>query len=301
MEQAIYENWLDKQLIPGLPAECFQMEDSRPGVFAASHWHSAAELIFVTQGGYRVLVNGSSYVLKEGEAILIPPRQIHTTICPPLPQVSLLVLKFDLSLLHFTGETEEETLFLEPLETGYQGLCFTKEQTEISGCQEKLRRILQALEGNQPGRAYQVRLLIAQIVLELLRLSKPVRPGSESEEGRIARQFYPVFDYLEKNFAEPITPADLLPICGLSYSRFAVRFKQLAGCSFTEYLNRYRILQAQQLLRESEIPVAQAAEQCGFLDPCYFDRLFRKYVGVSPTKWLLSCRKKTPENRCSTP
>ncbi len=31
MEQAIYENWLDKQPIPGLPAECFRMEDSQPG------------------------------------------------------------------------------------------------------------------------------------------------------------------------------------------------------------------------------------------------------------------------------
>lgn len=296
MEQAIYENWLDKQLIPGLPAECFQTEDSRPGVFAASHWHSAAELILVIRGGYRVLVNGISYVLKEGEALLIPPRQIHTTICPPLPQVSLLVLKFDLSLLHFTGETEEESLFLEPLAAGCQGLCFSKEQTEESGCREKLQRISEELESSQPGRAYAVRLLTAQTILELFRLSKPVRPGSEPEEGRIARQFYPVFDYLEKNFAEPITPADLLPICGLSYSRFAVRFKQLAGCSLTEYLNRYRILRAQQLLRESEIPVAQAAEQCGFLDPCYFDRLFRKYVGISPTKWLASCQKKSPEN-----
>ena len=80
----------------------------------------------------------------------------------------------------------------------------------------------------------------------------------------------------------------MLPICGLSYSRFAVLFKQLAGCSFTEYLNRYRISQAQQLLRDSEISVAQAAELCGFLDPCYFDRLFRRYAGLSPTQWLRS-------------
>ena len=53
-------------------------------------------------------------------------------------------------------------------------------------------------------------------------------------------------------------------------------------------MNRYRISQAQQLLRDSEISVAQAAELCGFLDPCYFDRLFRRYVGLTPTQWLHS-------------
>ena len=288
MEQAIYENWLDKQPIPGLPAECFRMEDSQPGVFAASHWHSAAELIFVNKGGYRVLVNGVSHTLEEGEAVLIHPRQIHTTICPPLPQVSLIVLKFDLSLLHFAGEVTEEAFFLKPLEDPASPHFFTAAQTGSVGLLGQLEGVLKELGGLENGRAFAVRLMIAEILLHLLRLSQVRRTEAGAENYRIARQFYPVFDYLEKHFAEPITAADMLPICGLSYSRFAVLFKQLAGCSFTEYLNRYRISQAQQLLRDSEISVAQAAELCGFLDPCYFDRLFRRYVGLTPTQWLHS-------------
>ena len=156
MEQAVYENWLDKQPIPGLPAECFQTEDSRPGVFAASHWHSAAELIFVKKGGYRVLVNGVSQVLEEGEAVLIHPRQIHTTICPPLPQVSLIVLKFDLSLLHFTGETTEEAFFLKPLEDPASPHFFTSAQTNSVGLLARLEGILEKLAGREKGRLVEI-------------------------------------------------------------------------------------------------------------------------------------------------
>lgn len=283
MEQVFYENWVDKQPIAGLPAECFALEDSRAGVFAASHWHSAAELIYVRQGRYQVLANGVSRILEEGEAVLIHPGQIHTTICPPKVRALLAVLKFDPGLLRFAGETPEEAEFLRRLDGELPPHWFSAGITEACGLEALLSGVLREMEERREGSALAVRLLAGEAVLRLLRHSGPPEPGLAGSG--LANRFYPVFRYLEEHFAEPVTAADLLPLCNLSYSRFAVLFRQFTGCSFTDYLNRYRIAKAQQLLRDPEMPVSRAAELCGFLDVCYFDRLFRKYAGTAPSVW----------------
>lgn len=283
MEQAFYENWVDKQPIAGLPVECFFLEDSSPGVFAASHWHSAAELIYVQQGGYQILVNGVSYSLGEGDSLLIHPWHIHTTICPPDVQALLGVLKFDLSLLRFAGGTPEETEFLGRLDANLPPHCFPAPVAEDCGLLGLLSRVFWELKEQKDGAALAVRLFIGEAILRLLRFSGPPEPKSAGTG--FVNRFYPVFRYMEEHFAEQMTASDILPLCNLSYSRFAVLFRQFTGCTFTDYLNRYRIARAQQLLQNPEFSISQAAEHCGFLDICYFDRMFRKYVGAPPSVW----------------
>ena len=61
-------------------------------------------------------------------------------------------------------------------------------------------------------------------------------------------------------------------------------FKQLTGTTIMEYLNRYRCRQAASLLQDG-LPAARAAEQCGFSDPAYFSRIFKRCMGVSPSQY----------------
>ena len=48
------------------------------------------------------------------------------------------------------------------------------------------------------------------------------------------------------------------------------------------YLNRYRILEAKRLLRETHHSVGKVGQKVGFSDASYFNRVFRRITGMSP-------------------
>ena len=62
--------------------------------------------------------------------------------------------------------------------------------------------------------------------------------------------------------------------------------------TFVAHVTRVRINNALQLLRETDLTIAEIAAKTGFSDQSYFDRRFRQAFGKSPREW----RKKLMEN-----
>ncbi|MGI5894496.1 MAG: helix-turn-helix domain-containing protein [Candidatus Merdivicinus sp.] len=297
MEESRLEGRERKQFLPGIPAECFELHQNKPGVFAPSHWHSAAELVYVREGGYRILAGGEERLLRPGECVLIRPGQLHTTICPPLPAVSLVVLKFEPGLLRGGETLRGEAELLAQLQHG-PGAAVWLDAEEVSRRKigELLERILAESREKQMGWRMGVRAGICTILLEVLRAEQRQPQGSGMGTAAASEEFFPVLEYLEQHYREEIRVSDLLEICHLSYSRFSVKFRQLTGFRFTEYLHRMRIEYARRLLESGGESIGQIAERCGYLDLCYFDRLFRRYTGISPKDYRRELRGKEEQS-----
>ena len=56
-------------------------------------------------------------------------------------------------------------------------------------------------------------------------------------------------------------------------------------CIRDSYLNRYRIAKAIELLSVQNTTIREAAEQVGFYDYKYFVKVFKKYVGCTPSQF----------------
>jgi AraC family transcriptional regulator len=89
-------------------------------------------------------------------------------------------------------------------------------------------------------------------------------------------------DYARKHFASDIGVDDLAQAAGLSRYHFSRQFAASEGTSPAAYVADLRIRAAARLLRDSEMPIAVVGARCGFADPAYFCRAFRRAVGVSP-------------------
>lgn len=72
---------------------------------------------------------------------------------------------------------------------------------------------------------------------------------------------------------------------GLGASQLRRLFATRYRCSPAAWLVRHRLERARELLAATDLPVGAVSEACGFADPFWFSRLFRREVGASPAVW----------------
>jgi YesN/AraC family two-component response regulator len=88
--------------------------------------------------------------------------------------------------------------------------------------------------------------------------------------------------YIHQNYPMPLSRSEIAYQLGVSKNYLTQIFHQELGISLWDYLNRYRVMQAKELLRQTDHSIASISSQVGFDDPAYFSRVFRRYVGQSP-------------------
>jgi AraC-like DNA-binding protein len=88
------------------------------------------------------------------------------------------------------------------------------------------------------------------------------------------------------------TVGSLASSAAMSRSGFAARFKDLVGESPLEYLTRWRVYKATQLLRETDLKVAKIASLVGYESDAAFNRTFKKSVGQAPGEYRRSLASK---------
>lgn len=84
-------------------------------------------------------------------------------------------------------------------------------------------------------------------------------------------------------------PAELSHLAGLVYltpSYLSKRFKSETGMTITDYLIEVRIKKAKQLLRQAnDLKIHEVGSVVGYPDPAYFNKLFKRMVGVTPNEY----------------
>ncbi len=88
--------------------------------------------------------------------------------------------------------------------------------------------------------------------------------------------------YLHQHYHHQITRRQVARAAGMSEDYLSRVFHRELGLSPWDYLNRLRIQQAKERLRDSDDSIQVVARRVGFHDRAYFSRIFRKLTGVPP-------------------
>lgn len=94
-----------------------------------------------------------------------------------------------------------------------------------------------------------------------------------------------MIEYIYHNYKEKILIQDIVNELNYSETYLNKRFKSAIGTTFIEYLNRYRIQKALELIRDREFPINEIAWRCGIGEYKYFSTVFKKYIGCSPKEY----------------
>ena len=81
------------------------------------------------------------------------------------------------------------------------------------------------------------------------------------------------------------TVDELARLAAMSRSALAERFTSLVGESPMQYLTRWRLALAAQMLRSTKEPIVRIAERAGYESETAFNRAFKREVGVPPATW----------------
>lgn len=95
----------------------------------------------------------------------------------------------------------------------------------------------------------------------------------------------PALDYIEKYYTRNISLNSMASLCNISTSYFSKLFRRTIGDNFSNYINRKRIKKARDLLETTDIPITNIALDLGFEDSGYFIKVFKKFEGVTPSKY----------------
>ena len=222
------------------------------------HLHGNCELIFCTSGGGEMIFDDRTLRYSANDIAVIPP-------C--LPHSNISVTGFTNIYIYLEDATISQTEpFIIPADpNGFLLNAFAAAFHYYSGCPEN-RALLLPLYGQ---------LIAASLTT---RMQKP--PHSE------------IVQQLENDILEnyPDCGYDLnLFLAALPFSAGYLKkvFKKETGLTPLQYLTEKRLENAANNLAMSggKGNISEIAYQCGFSEPLYFSRLFKRKYGVSPRSY----------------
>lgn len=92
-------------------------------------------------------------------------------------------------------------------------------------------------------------------------------------------------EYVAKNYMNDISFVELSMVAHISRTHLSYLFKKEVGCSFPEYLVKFRINKAAEIIKKENIRLVDVAELVGYNDYAHFSKMFKKYMGKSPKKY----------------
>ena len=120
------------------------------------------------------------------------------------------------------------------------------------------------------------------------------QPNIDSDRAVMQR----MVENIRRDHTTRLSVAQLARDCGMSRFSFSRLFHRSFGCSCRDYVMRLRIQTACKMLAGPDASVTEVAVAAGFSDASYFARMFRRYMGESPTDYaeseLAQVRSQTP-------
>lgn len=218
-------------------------------------------------------IQGQDYLLKKGDAFLIPPNQAHTYRNSSSEPLGLLWAEL-------SGGTCRE--LFAPLIGNRHYVLANLDGEKLA---EALADLLSLLISDPSPDSYQVSVQTYATLVELLRIADttpvptPIPYVSEA------------LTYIHAHFTQPFQISELADTLHISPAYLTRLFRKQVGMTPLKYLHMKRMEYARLLLRTTTMTVNEIAAASGIYDSPCFCRMFRNICGCTAAEYRLSAEK----------
>lgn len=225
----------------------------------------------VTHGAGKFTYEDETYDLTEGSCVFIDchKKYSHETSGDYL---------WHLTWAHFYGDLME-SIYAEYLSNGAKPVFHTKHESEYILLIERIMDEVRNVENSRDMLLFQeLTTLITKIMMES-------SAAFHSDQTTTQAKLFNIREHLNKHYKDKIALDDLEREFHVNKYYLTRIFKQQFGTTVANYLIQQRITNAKYLLRFSDKTIEDIGYSCGVNDPSYFNRMFKKIEGVSPSEF----------------
>ncbi len=259
----------------------FLRRNNEPSTFIPLHCHNYCELIYYYEGSGKVdytpnphepykeaqrllWINDApqtfgSFNFSAKTALLLTPNTVHNE--------SHFVLRSNLVAIGFSL-TDEETALV-------------KNQKYVDG-DSFIHDCMQAIEREFFQKPYRyIENINAYLTLSLNRI---LSHSATANENPLSSIDY-IINYCDEYFMLPLNIESLASSLGYCPDHFRILFKRKTGMTPKQYVIEKRMHYAEYMIKNTDTPLKEISEKCGYYNYFQFVGLFKKRFGVSPSKY----------------
>jgi AraC-like DNA-binding protein/quercetin dioxygenase-like cupin family protein len=250
------------------------------GLALPNHTHREAFITFVIEGTLQETYSSGAVVCRPGAVRFLPAGEMHAN-----------QVESELRCLHVSGTPET-------FDQVARQSVVPKTPAQINGLTATwlANRLYAEFSREDAASAVAIEGLVLAILAEIARAE--ATPGS----ALAPRWLKHATEIVESRFLERLSLAEIAAEVGVHYVHLSRQFHKFNSCTIGEMIRRRRVQYASHLLAHSQTPLAEIALICGFSDQSHLSFLFKRYMGVSPSKFRsLATRDAGPRSLYAVP
>ena len=252
------------------------------------HWHEEMEVLILNDGLAVVATDDTAYNLKPGQGIIVNQNVMHSIHSQNQENCTFYSFVFHPDFLFGHKNSYLQTQFLLPIQSFRLFKMLVLDEAN-AWHERMLDAINDAIAVNMAKPfGYEVATkghlcrFWSELIGQLPQLETAPPPHVSLDEQRVKAAML----YIRTHHADPISLDEIAGSVHISKSECCRCFARTLQMTPFEYLMRYRILEATKKMMEhpdDPMSIADLASSVGFNNTSYFNKLFKKYVGCTPT------------------
>ena len=250
-----------------------------------NHRHTNFEISTVLSGSGVYSTDKVSYPMQKGDVFVFSSNESHCI--NSVGDEGLEILNLQFKPIYLLGKKRDS------ISKEHYNFCFVHSHDFDNRIESEnsaiLKKELFAIKDELINRDIEYKLAIKShvynIIIELLRKHKYFQPVDTQNKLHI-KNLKTVILFIDEHFTEKISLSDLAKQCSMSDNHFSYVFKSVFNITPSEYIISKRLeLAIQFLVSNPDMNMLDVAFRCGFNNSANFNKIFKKYIGITPSEY----------------
>lgn len=250
--------------------------------------HSDWELVYIDKGSVEVKRDKDILILSQGDLIFHRPHEFHS-IKSYNSSPNFFVIAFECNSPSMSYFDKYYTK-LDKVEKTLLSSAIKEAENAYHIPKNTIADELYVKEDVVFGSEQLVKTYLEQLLILLVRKKLEIKPKrhfliDEQDNTEIVAK---IKNYIKEHLCDKINNKDICDFVGYGKTYISIVFHEQSGFTLNEYINKQKLKKAKELIRTSNMNIAEISDYLSFDNPHYFCRVFKKFCGMTPSEFRKS-------------